>query len=144
MDWKNVENLRRLRKGLFIWILGALSLWALIIGMAVAVWPATCHAEDTRTINFEWDPCPEADIAGVRLYESTASGAYTYGPGNETAEVTAGINTASVTVTQEGTLYWVATAFDTQGNESGPSNEVTWTVDFTKPGAPILRFAGWE
>ena len=32
--------------------------------------------------------------------------------------------------------YFVITAFDTSGNESGKSNEVVATVDFESPGSP--------
>jgi len=116
-----------------IWII-ALSLWLFIV-------PAMANE---RTINFEWEPCPEADIQGYRLYQSADSGGYTFGAGYEAVEVDSTVNGCSVTIMEEGPLYWVLTAFDTQLNESGPSNEVTWIVDFTKPGAPILRFAGWR
>jgi len=38
----------------------------------------------------------------------------------------------------DGTWYWIMTAYDTQGNESGKSNEVSATVDSTPPGAPTI------
>lgn len=95
-----------------------------------------------KDINFAWDANTESDLAGYRLYQSNTSGSYTYGSGNEVAEIAAGTETVTLTGVTDGTWYWVLTAFDTEGNESLPSNEVSQTVDETAPSAPTtLHFS---
>jgi hypothetical protein len=96
-----------------------------------------------KDIGFVWDPNSEGDLAGYRLYESQTSGQYTYGPGNAVKDIAAGTETVNI-VKGDGTYYWVLTAYDTSGNESGPSNEVTYTVDETGPSPPTnFRFT-WQ
>ena len=87
-------------------------------------------------VNFAWDANSESDLAGYRLYQSGTSGSYTYGSGNEVAEISAGTETCTIDVA-DGTWYWVLTAYDTNGNESGPSNEVSASVDQTAPAPPV-------
>ena len=91
-------------------------------------------------VSFQWDANSESDLAGYRLYQSGTSGSYTYGSGNEVAEISAGTETCTIDVA-DGTWYWVLTAYDTNGNESGPSNEVNASIDQTPPAPPInLQF----
>ena len=87
------------------------------------------------SVTFEWDANTEPDLAGYRIYQSAASGQYVYGSGNEIADIPAGTLEATILI-QDGTWYFVATAYDSEGNESGPSNEVTDTFDSTPPGCP--------
>lgn len=83
------------------------------------------------TVNLAWDANTEADLSGYRLYQSTAAG------GPYTMVQTLGkVTTTSVTGLPDGRFYWVLTAFDTVGNESGYSNEVTFSADSTAPAAP--------
>lgn len=89
-----------------------------------------------KDINFAWDANSESDLAGYRLYQSGTSGSYTYGSGNEVAEIPAGTEVCTIDAA-DGTWYWVLTAYDTNGNESGPSNEVSANVDQTAPESPI-------
>jgi len=91
-------------------------------------------------VSFQWDPNSESDLAGYRLYQSNTSGSYTYGSGNEVAEILAGTETCTIDVADR-VWYWVLTAYDTNGNESGPSNEVSASVDQTAPAPPTnLQF----
>lgn len=83
------------------------------------------------TINFEWDPNIESDLAGYRLYQSDVSGSYI---DPEILDIPAGTTTASIVVA-DGTYYWVLTAYDVTGNESAYSNEVTSSPDAV-PDAP--------
>jgi fibronectin type 3 domain-containing protein len=73
-------------------------------------------------VTFEWDANTEVDLVGYRLYQSTTPGVYNYGQGNEVADIAAGTMTATITV--DGRYYYVLTAYDTEGFESEPSNEV--------------------
>jgi len=92
-------------------------------------------------ITFQWDANTEQDLAGYRIYQSTQSGVYTYGPTSPNLLVTVPVGTEEVTIEiADGTYYFVATAFDTGGLESGPSNEITDIIN-GPPGCPkIFRF----
>lgn len=99
---------------------------------------ACAFTAQAAVITFAWDANTESDLAGYRIYKSTTSGQYTYGAANAVAAV-GKVTTATATVTgAEGTkFYFVCTAYDTSGNESGPSNEVNYTIpDTTPPAAP--------
>jgi len=89
-----------------------------------------------RNVEFGWDyDNPPADLAGFRLYQSNQSGVYVFGPGDDVAEIAPGDRTVIITV-EDGTWYWVLTAFDTAGNESVPSNEITASIDSVPPPPP--------
>lgn len=83
------------------------------------------------SMTFEWDANTESDLAGYRLYQSNTSGNYTFGVGNEVGSTLAGTETLTISV-EDGIWYWVLTAYDTDGFESEPSNE----VDTAPPVAP--------
>ncbi len=76
-----------------------------------------------------WVPNAEADLAGYHVYYGTAAGTY--------SAVTDAGNTTTYTVTGlgVGTYYFAVTAYDTAGNESGASNEVSKSVVDTTPPA---------
>jgi hypothetical protein len=89
------------------------------------------------TVEFGWIGNTESDLAGYRLYASHNSGSYTYGAENAAATFGARATTGTVTVGESDVpWYFVLTAFDDTGNESGPSNEVSTKVDHTAPAAP--------
>jgi fibronectin type 3 domain-containing protein len=87
------------------------------------------------TTNLAWDANTEADLAGYKIYRSTTPG------GPYTLSQTLGrVTTCVETTTVDGTYYWVATAYDNAGNESGYSNQVSKTIDTVAPSAPrVLR-----
>ncbi|MFH1882931.1 MAG: hypothetical protein ABIL62_09505 [Planctomycetota bacterium] len=87
-------------------------------------------------VTFEWDANSESDLAGYRLYQSQTPGVYTFGDGNQVATILVGTETVQITGVLDGTYFWVLTAYDTKGNESGPSNEVTANLDMLAPNAP--------
>jgi hypothetical protein len=69
-----------------------------------------------------WAPNTETDLSGYKVYYGTASG--TYG-----VPLTVGTTTTStVSGLSPGTYYLAVTAYDTSGNESGFSAEVSKTV----------------
>lgn len=83
-----------------------------------------------------WDKNSEADLAGYRIYYGTMSGTYA-----KIIDVglTATPATPSYTIyglTPGNTYYFVATAYDTAGNESAYSNEIfkIITADLITPG----------
>lgn len=89
----------------------------------------------SSNLTFEWNANSEPDLAGYRLYQSTSSGVYILGQGNEVLDILAGTMIETINVA-DGTWFWVLTAYDTEGNESGPSNEVFKMLDATEPDAP--------
>ena len=71
-------------------------------------------------VKLAWDPNPEIDLAGYKVYFGTSPGVY--GP-----PITVQGNTAAlVNPPTPGIIYYFAvTAYNTAGDESGFSNEVT-------------------
>jgi len=94
------------------------------------------YVNAASNITFAWDSNSESDLAGYRLYQSQTSGSYTFGDGNQVATILAGIETVQIANVPDGIYFWVLTAYDDKGNESGPSNEVTANLDTLAPGAP--------
>lgn len=97
---------------------------------------------------FEWDANTETDLAGYRLYQSVISGQYTFSENNVCSndcidEIPVGVEMTDYDV-PPGNWFYVLTAFDWDGNESGPSNEVTASVplppDTTPPNNPTGLF----
>ena len=88
-------------------------------------------------ITFAWDPSISTSVTGYRMYKSKASGGYSIVDAREVGNVTtytwAGIN-------EPGVYYFVVTAYDAIGNESGYSNEVNQEVQLPAPtGLQILK-----
>lgn len=85
----------------------------------------TLSATAADTANLTWNASTESDLAGYKVYRGTASG--TYGAPLATLPKT----TASYTTTglQTGTTYFFAiTSYDSSGNESTFSNEVSKSI----------------
>lgn len=83
---------------------------------------------DAVTLNADGTPC--TDLGGYKLYRGTAKGIY--GPAIEVGNVTTYVHSE----TKDGKYYYAVSAYDTSGNESGVSNEVTVTIDHTAPKPP--------
>lgn len=85
------------------------------------------------TVKFGWDGNTETDLAGYKLHQAMQQG----GPYTQLGSDLPAANVDyTLTDVIDGTYYWVLTAFDTEGLESGNSNEVSLTIDTTAPGAP--------
>lgn len=84
-----------------------------------------------------WNPNTESDLVGYKIYYGISSGNYDINidVGNQTAYTVTGL-------TEGETYYYVVTAYDTSGNESGYSGEVFNAIpvipipDSTPPGNP--------
>ena len=107
--------------------------YLLCIILCITFFAVSVSAKD---ITFSWDANTESDLAGYRLYQSDQPGVYNYGPVHAMVTIPAGTETCVLSGVVDGTWYWVLTAYDTEGNESGPSNEVSDTVDETAPAPP--------
>lgn len=77
------------------------------------------------TANLTWNASTESDLAGYKVYRGTASGTYgaplTTLPKTMTSYTTTGLLTGT-------TYFFVITAYDSSGNESTFSNEVSKSI----------------
>ena len=88
-------------------------------------------------ITFEWDSNTEQDMSHYNVYRSDDNQA-TWHKVNPASIPHTGTGTETWTETDvpDGTHHWYATANDTEGNKSGPSDIVTATIDATPPAPP--------
>jgi len=111
----------------------------LITIIAVIFFAGTAFAQ--TNVTFKWSPNSESDLAGYRIYMSDQSGVYTQN------DVIGDISCVPddepcctyVYEVEDGTWFFVATAYDTSFNESDYSNEITDTFitpDTTPPEPP--------
>jgi fibronectin type 3 domain-containing protein len=78
--------------------------------------------QSTGSLTLEWTANTESDLAGYRVYRATSSGAY----GAAIATVPANATSHVVSELQPGvTYFFVITAYDTAGNESTRSAEIS-------------------
>jgi hypothetical protein len=93
-------------------------------------------------VTLVWQPNPETDLAGYKIYRSTTAGKYGAAP---LATVTAPTTTFSVDIPRGAagvTYFFVVTAFDLAKNESAYSNEVSKLIPaIEKPITPALSMA---
>ncbi len=85
--------------------------------------PVTIQNAHAAEITLAWDQNPESDIAGYKVYYGFESGAYSnvIDIGSYTSCTISGL--------EEGETYFIAaTAYDTSGDESAYSGEITYTV----------------
>lgn len=104
-----------------------------LLGIAMLLLPSVAWAASSVTL--EWDANTEPDLAGYRLYQSASSGVYVYDAAHVVLTIPVGTTTGSIQ-SPDGGWFWVLTAYDSSGNESGPSNEVTRALDSEAPGDP--------
>ena len=105
--------------------------------MAVCFLAVASVAGAGMNVTLEWSPNSEPDLAGYNIYRSLTDG----GPYSKLGSV---VNTTYTDSTTEFDIkyYWVVTAFDNEGNESGYSNQVSNMTetppppDTTPPGTP--------
>jgi len=84
-------------------------------------------------VTLAWDANAESDVAGYKVYYGTASGKYTH-------SINVG-NVTQATLHVSKKKYHIAlTAYDSYGNESDFSNEVSWPIQVFEPnGGEILH-----
>lgn len=79
----------------------------------------------TPSVTLTWNANTESDLAGYKVYRATTSGSY----GEPIATLQGNITSYVVTGLQSGTTYvFVVTAYDTAGNESPYSSEVSRSI----------------
>ncbi len=98
-------------------------------GCGVLLLAIVAVVQAVNAVTLEWDPSPDAWVAGYAIHYGSACSNYTarVDVGNETA--------ATITNLAAGvTYYFVATAYTADGQESLPSNEVAYTVPLSEEG----------
>jgi hypothetical protein len=110
----------------------------------LSVWLATCESAMAASVTLDWNASTSPSVAGYNVYFGTTSGNYT-------SKVDVGSAT-SITVsnlTAGLTYYFAATAYDVNGDESGFSSEISYTVPgglrmtlaaATPGAAPVIQF----
>lgn len=99
-------------------------------------------------VTLKWEANTEPDLAGYKIYYDTDSGEPYYGDStNGRSPVVLKLDDLKdvsnpeytmIGLNQDSRWYFVVTAYDTEGLESGFSNEVS-TYNYTKPGTPNLN-----
>jgi hypothetical protein len=108
------------KSAFFIVVLSGLLL--LLLAVLSLLVPAA-HAGE---VTVAWDPNPEPEVAGYKIYYGTSPGSYTSSidVGRATSAVISGL--------QDGVTYFFsAVAYDDSNNESGFSNEIAYAVSAT-------------
>ena len=78
------------------------------------------------SVELQWDPNTEPELAGYKVHWGTSSGNYT--ASKDVGKTT----TCTLTGLVEGkTYYFAATAYDGNSNESGYSNQISYTVPYS-------------
>ena len=107
-----------------------ISIFCLVSG---AVWLLSSLAQGSQSLTLSWNPSPDTNVVGYNVYSGTSSGNYS-------SRISVGNTThATIVGLQEGYTYFFAvTAVNCVGQESLPSNEVSYTVPGLSLGSALL------
>lgn len=133
--------------------------WLLVLMVALSLVAVPAVAQRGFQVNLEWDqPNIPSDFWGWKMWVgTTAGGPYDYvtdaqgnaiplfevqyDPANPDGPF-AGTGNILAPDNAETTFYFVVNAWDTEGNFSPNSNEVSASADFLPPEAPVLSITG--
>jgi hypothetical protein len=124
-NWLNFTTSKKLLRLLFF-----LQLIAIIISLYSCGGGSGSSTSSSNSATLSWeapttnaDGTPLTDLGGYKVYYGTSSGNYTVSldVGN--------VTTYKIDNLTPGTYYFAVTAYDTSGNESGYSNEVSKTIE---------------
>ena len=103
--------------------------WVAFAALLFFMAPATVFAASAV---LSWNPNAEADLAGYKVYYGTASRSYgaPIDVGNTTSHTVTGLSST--------TYFFAVTAYDTSGNESGYSVEVSKTFSASDTTPPLV------
>lgn len=108
----------------------------IVLAVLALLQGVTLQAQTHNPIGLQWDANTETDLAGYYIYEAHTSDGQVIG----TYMVSVPAPLVSFDFPPDshvdGQYYWKITAFDTAGNESGFSNEVTADFNITPPSPP--------
>ena len=89
-------------------------------------------AQTVPQATISWRANTESDLAGYRVYQSTSPGSYATGPMYLMQPTVIGVTVPLPRTRCSVRYYWVVTAFDFAGQESGRSVEVSKTITGTQ------------
>lgn len=124
-----------------------------IFFMALLFFTVSVAGAAEITVNLDWNPNTEPDMAGYMLYKRVEGQAYNYPTPDTIIQCTV---TENQCVPTGGSITWqspdgqlivyqfVARAFDTEGLESGDSNEVSKTIDLRILPIPTAFVGAWN
>ncbi len=113
-----------------------------VLGVLVLMNFVLLHVTPASAVTVIWDPNTESDLAGYTAYGSTVSGMY---PSTPIGVIQGNVTSYQVCDVSIGENFFVLTAFDSSGNESGFSNEASITLpSVTVPGVVGLAQADAE
>ncbi len=118
------------KNAFFLLVLSGLFLLLIIILSLLA---PCAHAGD---VTVAWDRNTDVQVVGYKVYYGTSSGQYTASAdaGNATSLAISGLTAGT-------TYYFAATDYDSNGNESAFSNEITYAVP-SVPSSPSSAGGG--
>ena len=96
------------------------------------------HAQVTQ-ITLAWNPSNDSDVAGYKVYRRTAGKVYKKPIG--TVENVPNPE-LSLNVSYGRKYYFAVTSYDRHGNESSPSNEVSWPIQVFSPNGGEIIASG--
>jgi len=96
--------------------------------VVVLLWASPVFA-----VTLSWDPSPQADLAGYKVYWGTVSGTYTR------SQDVGNVTTATIDPGELGTIYFALTTYDKSGKESGYSAEIIAQVTPPPPPQSCLK-----
>jgi hypothetical protein len=97
-----------------------------LIPLLIILFVVPVSAANAASVDLQWDPNSEPELAGYRVYWGTSSG--NYSASKDVGKTT----TTTITGVEEGkTYYFAATAYDGLNNESEYSNQVVFTVPYS-------------
>jgi len=114
----------------------------LLLVSAVSFLTSFTFAQSPPYVKLAWDSNTEADLAGYKLYIGTSTRQYSATFDLKLADLPDQSNpqweVSYPDFKNGGTFYFAVTAYDLAGNESGYSNEVSYTfTDTTPPAVPL-------
>ncbi len=109
-------------------------LFLFLIPLLFALCALPLPAAYAASVDLEWDSNTEPELAGYKIYWGTSSGNYgsSKDVGKTTIYTIAGLDEGQ-------TYYFAATAYDGSKNESGYSNQVSFTVPFSDSDGTAFR-----
>jgi hypothetical protein len=116
-NFSKLSSVVRVRTSAYRWLGGIFGIFALLMAAVTTAAAAT-------GVNLAWDPNPESDIAGYRVHYGTAPGTYT-----KLVDVGNLTNASINDLTPGGTYFFTVSAYNSEGLEGPPSDEVSTTYD---------------
>lgn len=104
---------------------------AIFLGTVSPIFALMVQAASSVTL--VWNPSPDRNVAGYRLYHGGASHNYT-----NTIAVGLGASATISGLAEGATYFFAVTALDNLGMESSYSNEISYTVPGTRPRLQLL------